>query len=100
MSQMEPAFQNAGGVMETRTVKMGATRRTVKAPDGCATPRPSSPAKTQVETVVTPVVVFSHCYRWILLSRLYTRYIQCITRLLQYSDGWDTAVRGVKQMLR
>lgn len=50
MSQMEPAFQNAGGVMETRTVKMGATRRTVKAPDGCVTPRPSSPAKTQVET--------------------------------------------------
>lgn len=52
MSQMGPAYQNAGDVTETRTVRTGATRETARAPKECATPRPNSPAKTQVESAV------------------------------------------------
>lgn len=50
MSQMGPAYRNAGGVTETRTAKTAATRKTARARKGCATPRPNSPAKTQVES--------------------------------------------------
>lgn len=52
MSQMGPAYQNAGDVTETRTVRTGVTRKTVRAPKECATPRPNLPAKTQVVNVV------------------------------------------------
>lgn len=47
-SQTGPAFRNAGDVTETRTVKTVATRRSVRGPGGCVTPRPNSPAKTRV----------------------------------------------------
>lgn len=45
---MEPASLNAGDVMETRTVRMEVMRKTVRAPKGCVTLRPSLPAKIQV----------------------------------------------------
>lgn len=48
MSQMEPAYQNAGDVTETRTVRTAAMRKTARAPKGCVTPRLNSPVKTQV----------------------------------------------------
>lgn len=43
-----PASRNAGDATETRTARTGATRKTARAPRGCATPRPNLPAKTQV----------------------------------------------------
>lgn len=46
---MEPAYQNAGDVTETKTVRTAVMRKTARAPKGCVTPRLNSPAKTQVK---------------------------------------------------
>ena len=48
MSPMEPVSLNAGDVTATKTVRMEAMRKIVRAPKGCVTPRPSLPAKIQV----------------------------------------------------
>ena len=42
------ASPSAGGVTPTRTATTARTRADVREPSGCATPRPSSPAKTPV----------------------------------------------------
>lgn len=49
MSQMEPAYQNAGDVTETRTVRTAVMRKAARAPKECVTPRLNSPVKTQVK---------------------------------------------------
>lgn len=74
--QMELASQSDGGVMGTKTVRMGVMRGCARAPRGCVTPRPSSPVKTQVMTSLagyavawaglcscsTCIILNNHCY--------------------------------------